>query len=220
MILGSTAKIGYKEQILSWWKAGNWIFLRKVRQQKHVSVAWICSTNQQNWGPEFVRAIYYQQQPHYQHDSGFSDQMMTRMTKGVCGFKSPKCSDLCGLLWTGTSTQYVDFSWQGFPRDSHRKAADPNSDKVFTFAGVEGGRQATTSLLVLFNCSLNWLYLPWFHLSPIWFLFRFCSTWNVMPMVPDWDLIWDLALSRFSEKVGQQWFEASKNHSFAVAHLW
>ena len=54
-------------------------------------------------GPEFVRAIYYQQQPHYQHDSGLSDQMMTRMTKGTKGFKSPKCSDLCGLLWTAAA---------------------------------------------------------------------------------------------------------------------
>ena len=45
----------------------------------YLPLACLWATNLKILGPELVRAIYYLQQPHYQRDSGFSDQMMTRI---------------------------------------------------------------------------------------------------------------------------------------------
>ena len=143
--------------------------------------------------------------------------------RGFAGLNHPNVPTFVAFCRQGTSTQYVDFSWQGFPMDCHRKAADPNSDKVFTFAGG-GGRQATTSLLVLFNCSLNWLYLPWFHLI-VFHLISLSFLFNLQSFGAWLRPSRGLALSRFSEWIGRRWFQTSKNitttnHSFAVVYLW
>ena len=53
--------------------------LSHVGKFAYLPLACLCATDQTILGPEFARAIYYLQQPHYQHDSGFSDQMMTRI---------------------------------------------------------------------------------------------------------------------------------------------
>ena len=143
MILGSIVKIGCKEQILSWWKEGNRIFLRKGRKQKHVSVLL----------PDFVRPTNKVQVQSSSEQYIISNSPIISVIvaflirwwrgwqRGFAGLNHPNVPTFVAFCGQGTSTQYVDFSWQGFPRDSHRKAADPNSDKVFTFAGVGGGRQ-------------------------------------------------------------------------------
>ena len=143
----------------------------------YLSLAPLCS-KPPNRGPEFVGAIYHWQQPHYPpHDSGFSDQMMTRMTKGWRRFKSPKCSDLCGnhggTQLPEPNISRISLHLKGFSQ-GFSQTTDPNRFsqanaffKVFTFLG---GRHFPLSW------SLNWPYLPGFQsIVPILYFSLFSS---------------------------------------------
>jgi hypothetical protein len=120
------------------------------------------SKQPKNLGPELVGAIFYLQQPHYQHDSGGSDQMMTRMWKGDKRFKSPKCSDLCGLLQTAPNM------WISL-------------DRVFPpiLWGNQRRRSRSGAPLPLYSFSVLSCICPGFTSLTFDFSF-FCSMWKVL----------------------------------------
>ena len=102
--------------------------------------------------------------------------------RGEAGLNHPNVPTFVAFCGQGDQHPICGFLLTGFSHGFSQEGSRSQFWQSLHFCW----RKGATSPLVLLNCSLNWLYLPWFHLSTIWFLFLLSSICQVLS--PDWGL--------------------------------